>query len=234
MMRPEEILSRMLRWWWIVVIAALAAGLVAYIGTSAQPKEYTVSVRVMAVAEPPDYWMDLYAKNRLASYRDLIDNWSFINQALQEAGHEDIDPGLAQSKLQLGHNPDANTVQIVVVDTDPERAADIANALADAFIARNEKQNEQLIDQIADVEERVAGRVNMLALEEANPPTTPSGPRVRVNALAGTILGALAGITLAFYLVYRDDRIVDAEDLERYAGGPLLATIPRNAHERTG
>lgn len=233
MMRPEEILKRMLRWWWVIAIAAVAGGLVAYIGTASQPKEYTVSVRVMAVAEPPDYWLDLYAKNRLASYKDLINNWSFINQALQDAGHE-IDPGLAQSKLQLGHNPDANTIQIVVVDTEPERAANIANALADAFVARNEQQNQQLVDQIEDIEERYAGRVNMLALEEANPPTVPSGPRVRVNALAGTILGGLAGVTLAFYLVYRDDRILDAGDLERYACGPLLATVPARTHERTG
>ncbi|HYI13780.1 MAG TPA: Wzz/FepE/Etk N-terminal domain-containing protein, partial [Thermomicrobiales bacterium] len=63
-MRPEEIALALLRRWWIVALAALAAALVAYVATSSQPKTYTVSTRVMAVAEPPDYWMDLYAKNR--------------------------------------------------------------------------------------------------------------------------------------------------------------------------
>ncbi len=225
MMRPEEILRDVLRKWWIIVIAAIAAATVAYVATVSQPEEYTVSVRMMAVAEPPDYWLDLYAKNRLASYKDLINSWRFVSEALESA-NLDIDPGLAQSKLQLAHNAEANTVQIVVIDTDPARAADIANALAVAFVERNEEQNEAIVAQVRDIEERYAGRVEMLVLETATPPTTPSGPRVRVNTVAGGLLGALAGAVLVFLLLYRDDTLKSPPDLERYLGEPLLATVP--------
>jgi uncharacterized protein involved in exopolysaccharide biosynthesis len=130
MMRPEEIATELLRRWWIIAIAAAVAALVAYAATSSQEKTYTASARVMAIAEPPDYWLDLYAKNRLASYKDLIGNWEFVRQALADAG-SDIDPNHATSVLALGHNPDSNVLQIVVTDTDPSRAAAIVNALAD-------------------------------------------------------------------------------------------------------
>jgi capsular polysaccharide biosynthesis protein len=224
-MRPEEIALALLRRWWIVAIAALVAASVAYIATSSQDKTYTVSGRVMAIAEPPDYWMDLYAKNRLASYRDLISNWEFVRQALADAG-SDIDPNHASAVLATGHNPDANIVQLVVTDTDPVRAAAIVNALADAFVRRNAEENERLLAQPRAEDGRAPGRVEMLKLDNPSPPATPSGPRVRVNTAAGGILGIVAGLMIAFALLYLDDTLKKTLDLERYLQLPVLASVP--------
>lgn len=234
MMRPEELVVEVLRRWWIIVIAALVAAGVAYVGTAGQPKTYSVSVRMMAIAQPPDYYLDLYAKNRLASYRDLINNWQFISEALQEAG-SDIDPGLAQSKLTLGHNPDSNIVQVVVNDTDPVRAAEIANALAEGFVQRNEEVNQQFIEQVAGEGNPYPGRVNLVMLETANPPDVPSGPRVMVNTVAAGILGAAAGLVIVFVLLYRDDTLKSPADVARYIDEPLLASVPeRGGSARRG
>lgn len=233
MIRPEQLLGEVLRRWWIILLAALAAATVAYVGTASQEKTYTVSVRVMAIASPPDYWLDLYAKNRLASYKDLINNWSFVSQALSDA-ELDIDPGLAQSKLALGHNPDTNVVQIVATDTDPVRAASIVNALAAGFILQNELDNERVVAQVEEIEERYPGRVNMLQLETANPPTTASGPRVRVNTLAGAVLGLAAGLLLVFGLIYLDDTLRSRDEVERYLERPLLAVAPDTVGPREG
>ena len=225
MMRPEEIALALLRRWWIVALAALVAAGVAYAGTASQEKTYVVSTRVMAIAQPAEYWMDMYAKNRLASYRDLINNWDFVNQALQAAG-SDIDPGLAQSKLSLGHNPDNNIVQIVVTDTDPERAAIIANALADEFVRHNEAETERIVAQQTSFQNPFPGRVTLEKLDTPSAPNMPSGPRVKVNTLAGGVLGAVAGALIAFGLVYFDDTIKTRRDLERYLEWPVIGTIP--------
>lgn len=225
MMRPEEIALALLRRWWIVALAAVAAALVAYVATSSQPKTYTVSTRVMAIAEPPDYWMDLYAKNRLASYRDLINNWEFVRWSLEQAG-ADIDPGVAQSKLALGHNPDSNIVQIVANDTEPERAATIVNALADGFVLRNAEENEQLLARPRPEDAGLPLMVTMQKLETPGPPSTASGPRVRVNTLAAAVLGAVAGLMVAFGLLYLDDTLKKTVELERYLALPVLARIP--------
>lgn len=224
-MRPEEIAVAILRRWWLIALAALAAAAVAYVGTSSQEKTYTVSARIMAVAEPPDYWLDLYAKNRLASYKDLISNWEFISESLQRAGSS-IDPGVASSKLALGHNPDSNIVQLVVTDSDPQRAAEIANALADGFVLRNQAQNEELLARDRGEDDGVPGHVEMVKLDEPTAPQTPSGPRVRVNTLAAGVLGAVAGLVIAFLLLYLDDTLRGTRDLDRYLALPLLARVP--------
>jgi capsular polysaccharide biosynthesis protein len=224
-MRPEEIALALLRRWWIVALAAIAAALVAYVGTASQAKTYTVSARVMAVAEPPDYWLDLYAKNRLASYKDLISNWEFIVESLEEA-NTGIDPGVASSELALGHNPDSNIVQIVVEDTDPQRAATIVNALADGFVRRNAAENERLLEEPRAADAGPPGRVEMLKLDTPTAPTTASGPRVRVNTLAGAALGAVAGLMLAFLLLYLDDTLKKTADLDHYLELPVLASVP--------
>jgi capsular polysaccharide biosynthesis protein len=226
-MRPEEIALALLRRWWIIALAALAAALVAYVATSSQPKTYTVSTRVMAIAEPPDYWMDLYAKNRLASYKDLINNWEFVRWSLEQAG-SDLDPSVAQSKLQLGHNPDSNIVQIVAVDTEPERAALIVNALADGFVLRNDEENVEILDRPRPDDAPLPGVVTMMKLETPGPPSAASGPRVRVNTLAAGLLGAVAGLMLAFGFLYFDDTLKKTADLERYLELPVLAQIPED------
>lgn len=225
MMRPEEIALELLRRWWVVSLATVAAALVAYVGTARQPETYTVSARLMAVAQPPDYWLDLYAKNRLASYKDLIGNWEFVSQALQDAGLA-IDPGLAQSKLQLAHNPDTNTVQIVVVDEEPQRAAAIVNALADAFVRRHARENEQLLAQPRAEDEGVPGHVELIKLDTPSAPATPSGPRVKVNTAAGAVLGVVAGLVVAFLLVYLDDTLKKPLEVERALAVPLLVSVP--------
>lgn len=224
-MRPEEIALALARLWWIVALAALAAALVAYVGTAEQDKTYVVNARVMAIAEPPDYWLDLYAKNRLASYKDLISNWEFVSESLAEAG-TGIDPGLASSKLALEHNPDSNIVQIVVTDTEAERAAAIVNALADGFVRRNGAENERLLNAPRAEDAGPPGRIEMLKLDTPSAPTTASGPRIRVNTVAGGVLGAVAGLMLAFFLLYLDDTLKKSADLDRYLSLPILASVP--------
>lgn len=223
-MRPEEIVLSALRRWWIVALAMIVAALVGYLIVSAQPKTYTVSARVMAIADPPDYWLDLYAKNRLASYKDLIANWEFVRESLAEAGST-IDPGLAQSRLALGHNPDANIVQIVVTDTDPARAAEIVNALADGFVRRNADDNARILARPRPASAPLPGIVTMEKLDSPGPPSVASGPRVKVNTLAAAILGAVAGALVVFATIYFDDTLKKPADLDRYLRLPLLAIV---------
>jgi capsular polysaccharide biosynthesis protein len=223
--RPEEIAATVARRWWIIAIGVVVAALIGYLGTSTQPKTYTVSARIMAIADPPDYWLDLYAKNRLASYKDLISNWTFVSEALAATGSS-IDPGLAQSTLALGHNPDANIVQIVSTDTDPQRAADIVNALADGFVARNDADNQRILERPRPVTAPLPGVVTMLKLDTPTAPSVASGPRVKVNTLAAAILGGVAGLIVVFATIYFDDTLKQPADLERYIGLPLLVLVP--------
>ncbi len=226
-MRPEEYLLIVIRRWWLVVIALGVAAVVAYVYTSAQPTTYQTSTQLMAVAQPPDYWLDLYAKNRLVSYMDQINNWSFVADALKRA-NLNIDPSQVMGKLTVGHNPDANTVQIVMTDTDPKRAAEVVNALGDAFVAQSATDAAQIVKTYTSSTDNTPhGTVQILKLDTPGPPQTPIGPRVKLNTVAAALLGAVFGVLLTFVVEYFDDTLRSEDDVDRYLEIPTLVGIPR-------
>ncbi len=226
-MRPEEYALIVIRRWWLVVLAAVAAAGIAYVYTSQQPKTYQTSTQLMAVAQPPDYWLDLYAKNRLVSYMDQINNWDFVANALKQA-NLNIDPSQVMGKLTVGHNPDANTVQIVMTDTNPQRAAQVVNALGDAFVAKSQAEASDIVKTYTSSTDKTPhGTVQITKLETPGPPTTPIGPRVKLNTVAAGLLGAVFGILLTFVVEYFDDTLRTADDVDRYLEIPTLVGIPR-------
>ncbi|MEZ4520152.1 MAG: Wzz/FepE/Etk N-terminal domain-containing protein [Thermomicrobiales bacterium] len=225
MMRLEELLPEILRRWWIVVLAALVAGSVGYILTSDETEQYTASSRIAANAEPADYWLDLYAKNRLAAYEPLINNYTFVQESLVEAGLT-YDPSHAQQVLQVAHDAGRNTLTITVIDTNPVRAAEIANAVQAAFLRLNEDQNASLIARVERDPDVFASRIVLTALETANPPTEPNGSGNRTTTVAAALLGAIAGGVVIFLLLYRDDTLRSIRDLDRYVERPVLAIVP--------
>jgi capsular polysaccharide biosynthesis protein len=226
-MRPEDYILIVLRRWWLVVIAAIVAAGVAYVYTSRQPKTYQTSTQLMAVAQPPDYWLDLYAKNRLVSYMDQINNWTFVADALKRA-NLNVDPSQVMGKLTVGHNPDANTVQIVMTDTDPKRAAEVVNALGDAFVAKSAAEANQIVQTYpSTADSGPHGTVQILKLDTPGPPQTPSGPRVKLNTVAAALLGIVFGVLLTFVVEYFDDTLRTEDDVDRYLEIPTLVGIPR-------
>lgn len=233
-MRPEEYLAIVLRRWWIVLLAAFVAAGAAFLYSRQQPPTYQVSVRLMAIAEPPDYWLDLYAKNRLASYQDLIRNADFVADALRRAGLDD-DPGRVLGSLQLARNQDSNIVQIVVVDTDPERAARVANALADAFVVQATAENQRILQRFRDpLGQRVQGTVTIVKLDTPTAPSTPIGPRTKLNTAAGAVLGLVFGILVTFVVEYFEDVLRSARDTGRTLGLPIISEISLSRRRQSG
>jgi capsular polysaccharide biosynthesis protein len=212
--RPEEYALIVLRRWWLVALVVLVAAGVGFTYSNAQPRTYQVSTRLMAIAEPPDYWLDLYAKNRLGSYKGMINNGDFVADALERTDLQ-IDPGQAMSMLSVDANNDGNMVTVVVSDTDPERVAAVANALADAFVARSEAENQQTAEAYPpgpDGQKR--GTVEIVKLETPSPPQTPVGPRVKLNTAAAGLLGLAFGVLLTFGAAYLDDTLRTAADID--------------------
>ncbi|MEO8206925.1 MAG: polysaccharide biosynthesis tyrosine autokinase [Chthoniobacterales bacterium] len=64
--------------------------------------------------------------------------------------------------------------------------------------------------------------------EYAEPPLSPSRPRVFLYLLMGAVVGAVMGIGLAFFIEYLDTSVKTMEDVETFLGVPVLAIIPKN------
>lgn len=101
--------------------------------------------------------------------------------------------------------------QIKVTDTDPQRAAEIANCVR--------KVASRQLQSIMDVD-----AVNVVY--DAEVPQVKSGPSVTKNTMIAAMIGLVlaAGIFIVIYLL--DDTIRTEEDVERHLGLSVLGVIP--------
>lgn len=112
---------------------------------------------------------------------------------------------------------DTRILEIKVENEDPYLAKNIADALADISAVR--------ISEVMDIE-----KVNIV--EGGNLPEFPKSPDVKKYTLIGALLGAFltAGIIIIIYLL--NDTIKDADDIEKYLGLSMLASIPVKETEK--
>jgi succinoglycan biosynthesis transport protein ExoP len=67
---------------------------------------------------------------------------------------------------------------------------------------------------------------NIRPLDSAQLPSTPVSPNLRVNIVAGGILGLFAGLLLVFLVVFFDRSIKSTNDIAQITNTPVLGTIP--------
>lgn len=114
---------------------------------------------------------------------------------------------------------DTRVVAIVVKNRDPELARQLANEV-------REVSAKQIVD--------VMGVQAVNVVDEANLPQNPSGPNVTKNMLMGAAWGILIAVALILFLHLSDDTIKSTDDVERYLGLTVLASIPINVQQENG
>lgn len=201
----------------ILLIAAVfvACAVVGFLGTKLLVEnEYTASTRVYVLnrsSETTVVYSDYQISSKMLSdYKVLITGRNVTEEVISLLGLDWDDEDLAR-KISVTSPEDTQFVQINVTDTDPQRAADIANAVREVASVQ--------IKELMDIE-----AVNLVY--EAKVPKDPSGPNTMLNTVlaagAGLIL-ILAVLVLVFIL---DDTIRSEEDVERYLGLSVMGVIP--------
>ena len=121
------------------------------------------------------------------------------------------EPKELQEMITVSNPADTRILQIDVSNPDPQLAADISNALADATA-----------DAVADIMSTDRPSI----VEEAVVPEAPSSPSLMKNAM----LGAMAGLFLAMAVVIlrflMDDTIKTEDDVAKYLNLNTLAALP--------
>ncbi|MGI8731324.1 MAG: Wzz/FepE/Etk N-terminal domain-containing protein [Solirubrobacteraceae bacterium] len=184
---------------------------------------------------------------RLLTSRRILDD---AGRTLGESGRS------LQGKVRPSIDARANIVSVVGVAGSAPKAAAIANAVADAFLA---DRVELVGKQIADARRRVEQRINELSsgpqdkpelvalrqrlanlgvaesavgidlqiAERAEPPGRASSPRPRRNAILALFASLFLGILVALGRDQLAPRAGGARELSQVVGLPVLANIPR-------
>lgn len=105
---------------------------------------------------------------------------------------------------------------ILAQQNDPEKAAELANFLADQLVVAANKGGP----------DTRGGDVTVI--DRAEPPIEASGPPLTVLVLAAALAGAIGAVLLAVASEYFGDRVRDGEELAYLAGGSLLGTVDLN------
>jgi tyrosine-protein kinase len=231
----------------VVTGAALALSLLL-------PKTYKATSTIVLTAEVGALGVEDPESQirRLETANALLLNTDVLRRAAEAVPGETSDSlGPAESRV----DETANLIYITVENGEAQKAAAIANAIAEAFLAVEAERVQEALqqdaaqvrDQIAQLEgqpgtaEQVAllrQRLADIELQQANPggdldiaeeattPDQPASPR----PLRNTVLAFFAAVFLAVLVALGRDqlrpRIGEPRELSQILGAPLLAGIP--------
>ena len=145
-------------------------------------------------------------------YEEVFQTWE-VHQMVNEELGTDYTYTQLQSMITVTNPEDTRILYITARNTDPQSAADIANAYAKAakkFIVETMNTDEPSTFSVALV------------------PSVSSGGGITGKIIRGMLLGTVlaGGILLLIFLL--DNRPKSPEDIMRYANLPTLAVIPLN------
>ena len=126
----------------------------------------------------------------------------------------DLTAAQLNNKITVASEKDSQVINLSVQDTDPKKAAAIANKTADVF------QDE--IVKIMNVD-----NVSILAKAEVGEDTSPIKPKPLLNIAIAMVVGLMAGVGLAFLLEFLDNTVKTEQEVEKLLGLPVLGSIAR-------
>ncbi|WP_188755511.1 polysaccharide biosynthesis tyrosine autokinase [Microbacterium album] len=214
---------RILRKNWIVVavIALLGVGSAAVYSLTRTPM-YESSSRIFVSSQGGSSLGELqqvnsYAQARMTSYVQLATSPTVLDPVISELGLGDSAAQLA-SRLTVTNTANSLVLNIAVADTDPTRAAETANVVAD-----------KLGEAIAEVEtmpDSQASPVKVTTIQPALAPGGPVSPNVPLNLALGLLVGLALGVGFAILRTALDTRVRSTRDIEAITDSPIIGAIP--------
>ena len=154
-----------------------------------------------------------FSQQRVKSYAQIIDSPLTLAPVIEQLELK-ITPTQLAKQISASAPLDTVLIALTVTDTNPDRAAAIANAVANQFGKT-----------VGDLELHGIGvdsPVKVSTVKMAIPAEAPSNPKKSINFALGLLLGLVLGVGLASLRRLLDNTIKNEDDLD---GAPLLAAI---------
>ncbi len=237
-MTPREYLD-LFRGRWRAILAGLLLGTVGAVGVVLLgTPQYASSVTLFVSAGTSTDASAALDRNelsiqRMQTYAQLATSESIardvaLSLELDMTADELVD------KISASAEPDTVLLTVTVTDEEPDLAADIANVLADRFVARVEELEQPAAAQPGPAAGAVPGApvvsgdpvVTATVFEEAVPAVSPVSPQPLLTVAIGALLGLFAGIALAVLRQALAPSITNRRRLAEVAGAPVLGVMP--------
>ncbi len=154
------------RWLWFLILGTLLGAVGGYFFSSRQTPIYQASTRfvVLRAAQTTyDYFSYLDSQQLISTYAQLLSTESLLAQASQELGFP-----VRKGQATAAQINDTQFVELTVKDTDPERAALIANGLVKVLIDQNEQlQSVRYISAEQNLQNRIDEAQQQISILQA-------------------------------------------------------------------
>ncbi len=227
-MHPRDLYFRdylrvLRRGWPAIVLATLLGVAVASAYLSVAPKVYTATSSILVSAQGSEDIAQLQQGNDFSAqvvrtYAEIAKSPTVLQPVVDELGL----PGDADdlsANLSISVVGETSVLEITSRDSDPQRAADIANAVAASSM-------EVIADLGAPADPGAAPLVRLDQIREAAVPRAAVSPNERITLVLGVVVGLVIGLALALLLNALDRRVRGTRDLWPLAERSLLARIP--------
>lgn len=147
------------RWLWLIVLCTvLAAGGALFFSLRMDPT-YSASVTLLVYQAPSaaagDYNAIVQSERLARTYSKMITGRPVLEEVVKQVDMGVTADGLAQ-RVRVDPIQDTHMIRISVEDANPERAALLANTIADVFIVQNRAiQEERFSESLANVQEQI-------------------------------------------------------------------------------
>ena len=203
---------------YLIIALVLGLGLGYGISRFALTPTYTSTsmIYVMTKETTITSLTDLQIGSQLTTdYQYLITSRTVMEDVIQKLGLDMEYPELRQ-KITLDNPKDTRILNISVLDTDPEEAKRITDAVA-----------ESASNYIADIMEQDPPKI----IEYGEVPIEKTSPHNTRNAAIAGLLAMLIVVGWITIDTVTNDTIKTEDDIENYFGVPVLAAIPRKDPE---
>lgn len=200
--------------WIIVAVFILCAAIGSVYTMFFVDTTYTATTRMYVLNRSSDSYIsssDYSVSSYMINDCEVLLTGQNMTDAVIEKLNLDMSTSELRSMISVEAVDNTRVLQINVVDTNPYRAADIANCI-------QQVASEQL-KSILNVE-----AVNLVF--EAKVPQQKSAPNLTLNTALAAFLGLFlcVGVLVVAYML--DDTIRSEDDVERYLGLSVLGVIP--------
>ncbi|MFI9649193.1 polysaccharide biosynthesis tyrosine autokinase [Streptomyces sp. NPDC052040] len=223
------------RWPTLVVCLVLAIG-ASVAATCLSRPVYEARTQLFVATRTGDDTAQLnqgqsFSQARVQSYAAIVTTRQVTASVVKKLRLHTTPEQLA-SRLTASAPLNTVLIDITVRDTAPQRAARIANAVADRFgevVERLETPRRAAVSPRSGRHARAEAPdspVSLSVTQEAVPPTAPVAPRPLLNLAAGVLAGLLLGAGLVAVRENLDTTLKSGEALGEFTGLPGLGSIP--------
>lgn len=214
-----ELLRAMRQKLWLILLAAvIGGGLAGSFSKFMITPQYTSTAMVYILSKETTLTSlaDLQIGSQLTKdYKVMVTSRPVLESVIEELGLG-MNYKALRGKLTISNPADTRILSITAQDPDPYLAKQIADRVAGTAS-----------DYIGDIMEMIPPKM----LEDGEVPTAKTSPSNGRNAMLGAMVGVVLTCGFITFGVLMNDTIRSEEDVARYLGLPVLASVPERRGE---